>query len=276
MGKKAKGKKKGGKGKKKGKKKAAKKEVEVPKEPQIKVPDGHDWIVMSFCLVPWEHSITMFLNFETLLRTNMTIKSLQRVVEGKIGSVSRLTFYLNPPKKEEPLNLEECENFRLIDLDFKGGLYDNPERCILFFDFDPSYPTTLFTNTFQDDQMDMDHIVDIGIDPILLAEPSQILMNHSEKVKQEASELFKKILNRPSKKKKPPKVEAEEKEEQQQVDDEHDDDSQDEEHDDEDDAENSEHEEDQDVDDEDADQEDQEDHAEEEEDNMSEDNEDAT
>ena len=113
-----KSKKKGGKGKKKAKKKTVvKKEEKKTEEELVRVPDGNDWIIMLFSLVPWEaQKITLFLNFECLVRNNMTFKSLRRLLEDKIGSVSRLTFYLNPPKKEEPLHLEECENFRLIEL----------------------------------------------------------------------------------------------------------------------------------------------------------------
>jgi len=163
-------------------------------EPVCKIPSGDDWIIISFCLVPWEaKNITMFLNFDTLVKTNMTIKSLKRVIEGKIGSVSSLSLYLNPPNKEEPLNFEECQNYRLIDIDCNGGTYENPARSILFFDFNPSYPH--FGNE------------DLGIDPLLLAEPSQILMNQSEKVKEEASSLFKMIRSKSKvKKHKPQKL----------------------------------------------------------------------
>ena len=75
-GKKGKSKKKG-----KGKKKKTTTKEEEPKqeEPEIHIPEGKDWIIMSFCLVPWEAKhITMFLNFEDLVRTSMTIKTLKR------------------------------------------------------------------------------------------------------------------------------------------------------------------------------------------------------
>ena len=179
MPKKSKNKKKAKKSKKKVTSKDNKQEIKKEDDNIIKIPEGNDWVILSFCLVPWEaKNITMFLNFEQLVKTNMTIKSLKRVIEDRIGSVSHLSFYLNPPKKEEELSLKDCQHFRLIDMDFKGGTFDNPERSLLFFDFSPSYPT------------------DLGLDPLLLTEPSQILLNHSETVKQEIGQLLKTILNK--------------------------------------------------------------------------------
>lgn len=170
--------------KKKGKKKKVKKQIkkEVKKDDIIKIPQGNDWIILSFCLVPWEAThITMFLNFEVVVRSSVTIASLKRLVENKIGTTNKLKFYLNPPKKEEALLIEDCLHFRLIDMDFKGSSYNNPQRCLLFFDFSPSYPI-------------LNNSIDLGIDPLLLAEPSQILLKHSENIKQEIDQLLKTII----------------------------------------------------------------------------------
>lgn len=178
------------KGKKGGKKKVKKVVEEVPKEykPEIQViPDGDDWLLLSFCLVPWEAKlITLFLNFEILINTRIMFTSLKRILEEKIGEISNVTFYLDPPTKDSPLNESKVNNLTLKEIGFNGNIFTNPTKSIIFFDFNLN-------------KIELKSNNNINIDPLLLVEPSQVFLNRSEQMKDETNLLVDQIRNFKSK-----------------------------------------------------------------------------
>lgn len=262
-----KAKKKGKKGKKKAKK-SDKKEEEVPFDPNEFLPKGTDWLIISFCLVPWEaKSITMFLNFEATVTNKITIQGLHRIVSERVGNSNQIFLYFDPPKKEEPIH-SQYDNYRLFELGFEGGIYTEPKRALLFFDFQPCYlsildptsskydtPQTIYSQqnaltrsqtpnygsynkkkpkfyhmpslrekkikspvakrlamsrnkyqlqksmfTFDETENDPNNTFyrlhsdsDIMMDPLLLTEPPQMMLDQSVKIKEEATEFLKMI-----------------------------------------------------------------------------------
>ena len=197
-----KGKKKGKKGGKKKTKKTEETEVKKELTPKIKIiPDGNDWLVLSFCLVPWEAKlITLFLNFDVLINTRIIFSGLKRILQEKIGKISDVQFYMDPPNKDKPLNNDELNNLTLKELGFKGNIYTEPPRSMIFFDFKAS-------NLNNKKQIKSHHILSPhnphntynttnNIDPLLLVEPSQIFLNRSETIKDETKSLVNEIKNK--------------------------------------------------------------------------------
>ena len=133
--------KKKGKGKgKKGKKKAKKsdKEESPQFDPNEFLPKSLDWVIISFCLVPWEaQSITMFLNFDSRVTTKLTIQGLHRIINEKVGNTDKVMLYFDPPEQNKPISAD-YDRYRLFELGFQGGPYMQPKRALMFFDFQPS------------------------------------------------------------------------------------------------------------------------------------------
>ncbi|ETO26358.1 hypothetical protein RFI_10777 [Reticulomyxa filosa] len=182
-----------------------------------KFPAGDDWIILSFCLVPWEaKAITMFFNFEETVCTHMKLESVYRIMlprkslccaqvqktkgflcllkyriaEKKIGGAEKLILFTDPPTVDKPIP-NSWKGKTLSQLGFTGGIFEKAPRHILFFDFEP--PRFGFgTKRPMDNLIRSDvHLKKekILLDPVLLAEPSKIMLNESEKLKQE-TELF--------------------------------------------------------------------------------------